>query len=153
MIESAIIDDNALMNIDEDYYLRLFNGRLCPSQKDAEGRRQRKEFPFQTMWELFVYAFVLGIKDGRRKPIQKVHKPFRWINIASVHQKNLLLLVSAQHDSFEFLKDGDNVKMAIEEYANCGLSLINQDIKNNPSAYSSLEDLTDRIISDVPYKR
>lgn len=146
MIESAIIEENALMNIEEDYYNRLFNGRLSPGQKDPENKKTRKEFPFQTMWELFVYATILGIKEGRTKTISKQHKPFRWGNISNLHQKNLLLLVTAKSNSLEFLKDGDAVKRAIEEYANCGLGIINQEIKNNPSAYSSLEELTYRLM-------
>lgn len=149
MIESAIIEDSVLMNIEEDYYNNLFNGKLCPGQKDIDSKRQRKDFPFQTMWELFVYAAILGIKEGRPKEIRKQHKPFRWGNIAHTHQKNLLLLVTAQKNSLEFLKDGNEVKKSIEEYTNRGLAIINQEIKNNPSAYSSIEDLTQRIMDRV----
>lgn len=148
MIEFAIIEESALMNIEEDYYNRLFNGRLCPNQKDTEGKKQRKEYPFQMMWELFVYAAILGIKEGRPKAINKQHKPFRWGSISNLHQKNLLLLATTENNSLEFLKDGDAVKKAIEEYANCGLSIINQEIKNNPSAYSSLEELTYRLMDE-----
>lgn len=149
MIESAIIEESALMNIDEDHYLNLFNGRLCPGQKENEVKKQRREFTFQTMWELFVYAAILGIKSGRSKPIEKVHKPFRWGNIASVHQKNLLLLVTVEKGSLEFLKDGDDVKRSIEEYANYGLNIISKEIKVNPSAYTSLEELTYRTIDQI----
>lgn len=149
MIESAIIEDSALMNIDEDHYNNLFNGRLCPSQRESEGKKQRREFTFQTMWELFVYATILGIKSGRSKEIAKVHKPFRWGNIASIHQKNLLLLTTVEKDSLEFLKDGDAVKKSIEEYANYGLSIISKEIKVNPSAYNSLEELTYRTIDQI----
>ncbi|MFN3753718.1 hypothetical protein [Flavobacterium sp.] len=145
MIESAIIEDNALMNIEEDHYNNLFNGRLCPSI-NADNKKNRKEFPFQAMWELFVYAAVLGINTGRAKKINKQHKPFRWGNIGHSHKKNLLLLATAKNNSLEFLKDGDTVKKTIEEYANGGLAIINQEIKNNPSAYTSLEDLTHRFM-------
>lgn len=146
MIGSVVIEEGALMNIEEDYYNRLFNGRLCPKPKDNESKRARKELPFQTMWELFVYATILGIKEGRVKKIEKQHKPFRWGNIGHLHQKNLLLLVTAKNGSLEFLKDGSNVKKTIEEYANCGFSIINQEIKNNPSAFSNLEELTYRLM-------
>ena len=149
MMESAIIEESALMNIDEDHYNHLFNGRLCPGQKEVEGKKQRKEFTFQTMWELFVYAAILGIKSGRSKPIDKVHKPFRWGNIANTHQKNLLLLTTVEKDSLEFLKDGDMVKRTIEEYANYGLNIISKEIKVNPSAYTSLEELTYRTIDQI----
>lgn len=149
MIESSIIEENALINIEEDYYNRLFNGRLCPGQKDSESKKLRKEFTFKTMWELFVYAAILGIKEGRPKAINKQHKPFRWGNISNLHQKNLLLLATAKNNSLEFLRDGDAVKKIIEEYANRGLGIIDQEIKNNPSAYSSLEELTYRLMDEA----
>lgn len=151
MIDSTPVDDNALMNIEVDYYHSLFDGRLCPSQKDSEGKK-RNQYPFQHMWELFVYATIVGITQDKRKPIDKVHKPFRWLNIGQEHQKNLLVLVISKYNSLELLNNKEELKKMIEEYANGGLSIINQEIKNNPSAYSELEILTYKIIEDAESK-
>jgi len=148
MIDSDPIDDNALMNIELDYYHSLFDGRLCPSQKDSEGKK-RKQYPFQNMWELFVYAAILGMAQDKRKSIEKLHKPFRWFNIGSRHQKNLLILAISKYNSLELLKNKEELKKTIEEYANGGLSIINQEIKNNPSAYSELEILTFKVLEDI----
>jgi hypothetical protein len=145
MIDSDPIDDNALMNIEMEYYHTLFDGRLCPSQKDSEGKK-RKEYTFEHMWELFVYATILGINQNKKKFIEKPHKPFRWLNIGHIHQKNLLILVVSRFNSLELLTNKENIKRDIEEYANGGLSIINQEIKNNPSAYSGLETLTYQVI-------
>lgn len=152
MIESTIIDEGALIIIEEEYYNRLFNGKLC-SGKDSEEKKSKKEFLFKTMSELFVYAAVLGLKEGRRKEINKPQRPFRWSNILHSHKKNLLLLVTAQNNSLEFLKDASEVKKALEEYASCGLSIINQEIKNNPSAYSSIEEFTYRIMEEIKVEK
>lgn len=150
MFETAPIDDNSLMNIEADYYNSLFDGRLCPSQKDGDGRK-RKEYPFQNMWELFVYAAVLGYANGKKKEILKPHKPFRWLNIGNSHQKNLLILAISNYNSLELLQDKDELRKNIEEYANGGLSIIDQEIKNNPSAYSNLEIFTFKIIEGISY--
>src|SRR5271156_5775484 len=117
MIDTTPIDDNATMNIETDYYHSLFDGRLCPSQKDLDGKK-RKEYPFHTMWELFVYAAILGMNNDKRKEIQKVYKPFRWINIGNLHQKTLLALAVSKSNSLEFLQDKEGIKTMIEEYAN-----------------------------------
>ncbi|ASU34248.1 hypothetical protein [Mucilaginibacter xinganensis] len=151
MIDEAPIDDNALMNIEVDYYNSLFDGRLCPGQKDGEGKK-RREYPFQHMWELFVYAAILGFMRDRRKPIDKQHKPFRWLNIGNTHQRNLLILAVSKYDSLELLQDKEELKKMIEEYANGGLSIMNQEIKNNPSAYAGLEVLTYKEIYDIENK-
>jgi|GEM_PF-2084929 len=148
MIDSGPIDDNALMNIELDYYHALFDGRLCPSQKDPDGKK-RKFYPFQSMWELFVYAAIVGINQDKKKPIDKNHKPFRWFNIGQNHQKNLLVLIISKYNSFELLNNKEELKKMIEEYANGGLSIINMEIKNNPSAYSDLEILTYKVLGDI----
>jgi dnd system-associated protein 4 len=147
MIESSPIDENALMNIELDYYHSLFDGRLCPSQKDPEGKKG-KQHTFKHMWELFVYAAILGIAQDKRKPIDKTYKPFRWLNIGQDHQKNLLVLTISKYNSLDLLNHKEELKKMIEEYANGGLSIINQEIKNNPSAYSELEMLTYKIVED-----
>jgi dnd system-associated protein 4 len=147
-MESQPIDDNALMNIEQDYYYRLFNNRLCPTPKDGE-KRDRKEYPFTHMWELFVYAAVLGFNNNNRKVISKLYKPFRWGNIGNTHQKNLLILSVTQASSFEILQDKEELKKTIEEYANGGLSIIDQELRINPSAYSDLETFTSKVLSDL----
>jgi dnd system-associated protein 4 len=149
MMDSSSIDENALMNIELDYYHSLFDGRLCPSQKDSEGKKKGKQHPFKHMWELFVYAAILGITQDKRKPIDKMYKPFRWLNIGQDHQKSLLVLTISKYNSLDLLNDKDELKRMIEEYANGGLSIINQEIKNNPSAYSEVEILTYKIIEDA----
>ncbi len=147
-MESQAIDDNVLMNIELDYYNRLFNNRLCPNQKDGD-KRDKKEYPFGHMWELFVYAAVLGFNTETRKEISKLYKPFRWYNIGNVHQKNLLILSVTKSGTFEILQDKEELKKCIEEYANGGLSIIDQELKINPSAYSDLETFTLKVLSDL----
>ncbi|MDN3548931.1 hypothetical protein [Mucilaginibacter aquaedulcis] len=148
-MESQPIDEGTLINIELDYYTRLFNNRLCPSLKEGE-KRDKKDYPFLHMWELFVYAAILGFNDGKRKALDKLHKPFRWGNIGNAHQKNLLILAVAKANSFESLKDKEELKKAIEEYANQGLSIIDQELKNNPSAYADLESFTLKVLTDLP---
>ena len=148
MTESTIFEDNPLMNIESDYYQTIFDGRLCPSQKDLE-RKKRKGHPFEHMWELFVYAAILGISRDKREPIEKAHKPFRWLNIGQAHQRNLLILTIAKYDSFDIINNKEELKKAIEEYANGGIMLIDQEIKNDPSAYSGPENLVYRILQEL----
>jgi dnd system-associated protein 4 len=148
MVDAAPIDDNALMNIETDFYQSLFDGRLCPSAKDPE-RKKGKEYPFHHMWELFVYAAILGIKNNKTKEIDKPHKPFRWLNIGSEHQKNLLILLVAKRNSLEVLGDKDGLKKMLEEYANGGLVIMDQEIKNNPSAYTDSEAFITRLMNEA----
>ena len=148
------IDDNVFINIENDYYKRLFDGRLCPSRKNKDADTDAEEpddkrYTFKRFWELFVYAAILGFSQHKPLPIKKVYKPFRWMNIGHHHQKNLLIMAVAKYGSFEILKDKDHLKKHIEEYANRGLSLIDQEIKNNPSAFADLETFTLRILSDL----
>ena len=148
MIDASPIDDNVLMNIETDFYHSLFDGRLCPSAKDPE-RKKGKDYPFHHMWELFVYATIVGIRHNKSKPIVKPHKPFRWLNIGAEHQKSLLILVIAKHGSFDILVDKDDLKKTLEEYANGGLIIMDQEIKNNPSAYADSETFITRLMNEV----
>lgn len=148
MFDSAPIEGNILMNIEDDFYKSIFDGRLCPSQKDGDKKR-KKDYPFQNMWELFVYAAILGFANEKRKKIDKPHKPFRWLNISNEHQKKLMILAVSKYNSLELLQDSDELKKMIEEYANGGLTLINQEIKNNPSAYSGLEVFTYQVLDEI----
>ena len=148
-MEDQPIEENALMNIEQDYYNRLFHNRLCPSQKEGE-KRDKKNYPFEFMWELFVYAAILGFRKGQPKPLNKLNKPFRWTNIGNQHRKNLLALAVAKAGSFDILKDREMLKQYIEEYANAGLAIIDQELKNSPSAYADLETFTLRILHSLP---
>jgi dnd system-associated protein 4 len=147
-MDSQPIDDNSLMNIELDYYNRLFNNRLCPSPKEVEGR-DRRDYAFTHMWELFVYAAILGFNESERKPVLKAYKPFRWYNIGNVHQKNLLIMAVTTFNSFEILQDKDELKKLIEEYANGGLAIIDRELKNNPSSYSDLESFTFNVLGNL----
>jgi dnd system-associated protein 4 len=147
-MEDQPIDDGSLMNIEQDYYERLFNNRLSPS-RDGE-KREKKSFPFEHMWELFVYAAVLGFRRGNPKPLAKLNKSFRWGNIGGQHRKNLLTLAVAKAGAFEILLEKERIKQFIEEYANAGLAIIDQELKNNPAAYSDLETFTLKILHTLP---
>jgi hypothetical protein len=147
-MEDQPIDDNSLMNIEQDYYERLFNNRLSPS-RDGE-KREKKSFPFEHMWELFVYAAVLGFRRGSPKPLTKLNKPFRWGNIGIQHRKNLLALAVAKSGGFEILQEKERIKQFIEEHANAGLTIIDQELKNSPGAYADLETFTLKILHSLP---
>ena len=84
-----MIEGDQLINIDSFHYDNTFK-RLCPSEKG----KVKKDVVFPHMWELFVWAAILGYINKSPKKIDKRYPspPFRWQVIKDPHQKLLIVM-------------------------------------------------------------
>jgi dnd system-associated protein 4 len=79
--------------------------------------------PFRTMKDVFMWAAVLGYRNGERQPISgKKVTIFRWAQFSSQTDTPLLkALAIADNDNVDVLISQDEILIIAEEYANAGI--------------------------------
>jgi hypothetical protein len=145
-----MIEETTFLNIDQRHYDGSYK-QLCPS----ESGKKRKDVVFPTMWELFVWAAIIGYQNKKSIPIRNKYKspPFRWQVIKEPHRKLLMVMAVESVGSFEILKDGNVLKTNIEEHSNAGLDLMIEKMTKDKSVnYQSIESLIYDIKSRIDYK-
>lgn len=138
LVSDFSIEPTALINIDAFHYENTYK-RLCPS----ESGKSKREAVFPTMWELFVWATILGYLNHKPKPIEKRYPspPFRWQMIKEPHQKLLMIMAVEKEKTFEILKTPDELKKNFEEHSNGGMDIIQRELACNNLAYKDVENL------------
>lgn len=133
-----MIEPTTAINIDAFHYENTFK-RLCPS----EGGKSRKDAIFPTMWELFVWGAILGYQHNDPKELEKRYHtpPFRWQMIKDPHQKLLIAMAVENVNSFDILKQPEELKKNIEIHSNGGLGYIHKEMALDPLAFQNIESL------------
>ncbi|MCK9403925.1 MAG: hypothetical protein M0Q26_11045 [Chitinophagaceae bacterium] len=143
MIDSPI-DPSLLVNVDAFHYENTYR-RLCHSDTG----KASKDLTFPTMWELFVWGAVLGYSKNSPKEIEKRHPspPFRWQQIKDPHLHLLIVMAIDKLQSFDILKQPDDLRKNIESFSNGGLYLLHEELALDPLAYQNIESLINQIQS------
>lgn len=79
--------------------------------------------PFRTMKDVFMWAAILGYRDGERRPITgKKVTIFRWAQFSSQIDVPLLkALAISDNGNVDVLISQDEILIIAEEYANAGI--------------------------------
>lgn len=124
---SSIIDLGSLsINVTREHYELFFN-------QQAKQETKKNRAVFKTDYQRFIWAFVLGIKSGKRVELDKQKESsFKWSNIPA-DSRSLIMGLTIQElykDNPKKLKedleskgsDGLSayIRKCIEEYANAG---------------------------------
>lgn len=141
-----MIEATTFLNIDKEYQF-IFK-KLCSTVSDENNpdiKRNKKDFPFPTQWELFVWCAILGYKDGNQKKINKKLPLLRWQYIGDEHRSLLLIFAINHFKSFDIIEDKEKLRQNIEEHANRGLEIMNEKLAKEPLAFNDIENLIHQI--------
>ncbi len=144
--KSIFIIGNPSIRVQERYYQEFFN-----QKNTLESRSERLVFKFD--YQRFLYAFVLGIKQNAKTPLKgHTEVSFKWEVIE--HKKDLadkilgLCILNEYEGEPKKLKDdylnsletddkdntlAQNLRLAIEEYANTGFGILFDKKMANPA--------------------
>ena len=156
-----IIDlgESTKFNIEDEWYKKF-----CNQVEKGEKQSERAVFKFD--WQRFLWAFILGIYVGKRTPIQtKTKQPPFGTEVFKNRNKILKLMIGLtlqeiyaqnpdklQSDFENAAEKGENfgkaIKLAIEEFANTGFSIIDNRNRSKAGYIENLEDVIEDILSD-----
>lgn len=151
------IPESTKIHIREEFYLKF-----CNQVQKGENRSEREVF--STDWQRFLWAFILGIKEGKRTPFKKGEKtytPFGF-DVFKNKQKMLRLIIGLTlqelyKDNTNKLKEdfetaetegrnfGTDIKLAMEEFANTGFAKMIYKTATIPGYIESMEE----IVADI----
>lgn len=158
-MEEIIDIGTSKLNIDDEWYNKFCN----KYEKDETTKNSRAVFRFD--WQRFLWAFILGISAEKRTPLTQKTKspPFgkEVFNGCSKILKTMIALTLQElykDNPDELKKDfevatekgenlGRKIKIAIEEYANTGFSILNSRGKEKLGYIESLECVVEDILS------
>lgn len=159
-MEEIIDIGTSKFNIDDEWY-----NKFCNKFLNAETTKASRAV-FQFDWQRFLWAFILGILVEKRTPLnQKTKNPPFGKEVFNGRSKILktmiaLTLQELYKDNPDGLKkdfehvteNGENlgrkIKVAIEEYANTGFSILDRRGKEKPGYIENLEYVVEDILSD-----
>ncbi len=159
-MEEIIDIGTSKFNIDDEWYNKFCN----KYEKDETTKNSRAVFRFD--WQRFLWAFILGISAEKRTPLTQKTKnpPFgkEVFNGCSKILKTMIALTLQElyKDNPDDLKkdfevateNGENlgrkIKVAIEEYANTGFSILDRRGREKPGYIENLEYVVEDILSD-----
>lgn len=156
------LGDSTKFNIDDVYYKKF-----CNQTAKDESRSER--VVFTTDWQRFLWAFIIGISEGKRTPLEnKTKNPPFGTEVFRNRSKILKLMIGLVlqemyrnnpdqlKTDFELATEkneniGKSIRVAIEEYANTGFSIM---AYNRPPVYiESIEDIVDDIVGEDGWSR
>ena len=155
--DSIHISETTKIRIRDDFYLKF-----CNQTEKGENRSEREVFT--TDWQRFLWAFILGINEGKRTPFKKgdkTHTPFGF-DVFKNKQKMLRLIIGLTlqelyKDNTKKLKDdfeaaeiegrnlGNDIKVAMEEFANTGFAIMMFKTSTIPGYIENMEE----IVADI----
>lgn len=159
-MEEIIDIGTSKLNIDDEWYNKFCN----KYEKDETTKNSRAVFRFD--WQRFLWAFILGISAEKRTPLTQKTKnpPFgkEVFNGCSKILKTMIALTLQElyKDNPDELKkdfevateNGENlgrkIKVAIEEYANTGFSILDRRGREKPGYIENLDYVVKDILSD-----
>ena len=100
----------------EDIYKLL----ASPMAKDPE------MIPFLTLKDAFMWAFSLGVKEGKRTPLEGPKEGIFWFYQFSkeVDLASMKMVALADTDDITIFVREDEIMAMVEEYANTGIRVI-----------------------------
>lgn len=145
----------------EDEWFKKFGNKYEKGETTKDSRAV-----FQSDWQRFLWAFILGIYVEKRTPLQKKREypPFG-TEVFKNHNKILKLMIGLTlqelyKDNPEKLKEdfesateknenlGKTIRLAIEEYANTGFSILDRRSREKPGYIENIEYVVEDILSD-----
>ena len=149
-------------NIADEYY-KKFGNKYAKEETTKESRSV-----FQFDWQRFVWAFILGIFVEKRTPLpdkDKTPNPPFGTEVFKNRSKILKLMIGLTLQEiykdnpdqlkadFEIASDkgenlGKQIRVAIEEYANTGYSIMDRRGKEKPGYIENIEYVVEDILSD-----
>lgn len=153
------LGDSTKFNIEDEWYKKFCN-------QVEKGEKQAERAVFKYDWQRFLWAFILGLFVGKRTPIQeKTKNPPFGTEVFKNRSKTLKLMIGLSLQEMyktnpdNLKKDfetatqnnenlGKSIKLAIEEYANTGFSIIDTRNRSKPGYIENLEDVIQDILSD-----
>ena len=160
MTEEIIDIGTTKFNIEDTWYQKFCN----KYEKEETTKSSRSVFQYD--WQRFVWAFILGIYVEKRTPLQeKTNVPPFGKEVFANRQKILktmigLTLQELYKNNPDKLKDdfeeasnkgenlGRKIKLAIEEYANTGFSILDNRGREKLGYIENLEYVIEDILSD-----
>ncbi len=156
-----IIDlgDSYKFNIEDEWYKKF-----CNQKEKGETFGSRAVFSFD--WQRFLWAFILGIYVGKHTKLQnKTSNPPFGTEVFKNRNKILKTMIALtlqdlykdnpdklKSDFEEVSEKGENlgkkIRIAIEEYANTGFSIIDRRARERPGYIENIEDVVTDILSD-----
>lgn len=113
----------------------------------SQAEKRTEYEPFILLKDAFMWAVALGIKSGKRRPLQDREQLFRWYTLSKDQDIPLLqALAIAETGDIEVLKNGSMIIDIAEEYANEGIRIIKQEIVEQRGA--PLWNLVDMLRQD-----
>lgn len=153
------LGDSTKFNMEDEWYEKFCN-------QVAKEEKQSERTVFSYDWQRFLWAFILGIFEGKRTTIQKKTKnpPFG-TEVFKNRNKILKLMIgltlqemykddpSELKNDFESASEkdenlGKKIRVAIEEYANTGFSIMDLRSRETPGYIENLEAIIEDIKSD-----
>lgn len=114
----------------EEKVISIFRDLTSQSTRNASPQDQ----PFLELKDAFLWAVAIGVKSGRRKPLEgsKVGL-FRWENLSPDFEKAMLQMITlAETEDMNSIFDVGLVQEIAEEYANEGIRIIKSEIFDAP---------------------
>ena len=144
---------NPPINVSEDNYKIFFN-------QQAKQETTKNRVVFKTDYQRFIWAFVLGIRNGERLPlVGKKASSFKW-QVIPQDSRTMILGLTIQElykDNPTAIKEdieksegnsfNDSIRHAIEEYANAGFVEIRKKQITNPAYIENFDDVIEDILN------
>lgn len=93
------------------------------------------EGPFKTRAAVIAFAAAYGYREGRREPFERGSKDIRW-GVFQEEGKSFIadLIAAIEDDDLSIMRDerGVDRRQIFAEYANGGLALLRDRVKDNP---------------------
>ena len=163
---------------EDSYYEEQFKGpiveELCQYHGGSTENRKAKGKFFNAGYEVFIYAFFLGLYYGERRPLTGNVLKFRMTMSSWGRKKNelgrtsytilqkyiFIALVAKTKIDFIALDKGDidvndackDLMTTLNEYANTGFYLIQSEMKRNPDAFYNNDELLNLMEKMCPQK-
>lgn len=114
----------------EEKVISIFRDLTSQSTRNASPQDQ----PFLELKDAFLWAVAIGVKSGRRKPLEGSKEGlFRWENLSPDFEKAMLQMITlAETEDMNSIFDVGLVQEIAEEYANEGIRIIKSEIFDAP---------------------
>lgn len=106
-----------------------------PSDREDVITFLNDEGPFKTRAAVIAFAAAYGYREGRRETFERGNKDIRW-GVFQDEGKSFIadLIAAAEDDDLSIMRDerGADRRQIFAEYANGGLALLHDRVKDNP---------------------
>jgi dnd system-associated protein 4 len=91
--------------------------------------------PFLLMKDVFMWAVVLGVRSGKRRPLAGSKREiFRWDQFSQdIDIPSLKVLALADKEDVDILLHNDDILRIAEEFANSGIRILKTELLDQPA--------------------